>query len=67
MSFEAKPAGFVREATSWLTNHSDLAETLERWRESVSGGESDKHVQEVERNPSKLVIDARVGALATMR
>ena len=37
---------FVREPTSWLTNRLDLAEALEKWCESVSGGELDRHVQE---------------------
>ena len=38
-------SGFVRQPTSWLTNHPDRAEALEKWCESVSGGEPDKHVQ----------------------
>ena len=38
-------SGFTRELVSWLTNHPDLAEALEQWRESVSGIEPDRHVQ----------------------
>ena len=38
-------SGFVREPTSWLTNHPDLAEALDKWCESVSGVEPDRHVQ----------------------
>ena len=33
------------EPTSWLTNHPDLADVLETWRESVSGVEPDRHAQ----------------------
>ena len=38
-------SGFVREPTSWWTNFPDLAEALEKWRESVSGVELDRHAQ----------------------
>ena len=38
-------SGFVTERTSRLTNHPDLAEALEKWRESVSGVELDRHTQ----------------------
>ena len=30
---------------SWLTNHPDLAQELQHWRESASGTEADTHVQ----------------------
>ena len=33
------------EPTSWLTNHPDLADVLETWRESVSGVEPDRHAK----------------------
>ena len=36
---------FMREPTSWLTNHRDFADVLEKWHASVSGVEPDKHVQ----------------------
>ena len=35
----------TREPVSWLTNHPDLAQALEHWRESASGTEADTHVQ----------------------
>ena len=38
-------SGFVREVTSWLTNHPGLAEALGKWCESVSGDELDRHGQ----------------------
>ena len=38
-------SGFARDLISWLTNHLDLAEALEQWREGVSGIEPDRHVQ----------------------
>ena len=38
-------SGFVREATSWLTNHPDFAEALVKWREGVAGVEPDRHMQ----------------------
>ena len=36
-------SGFLRERTSWLTNHADLTEALKKWRERVSGIELDGH------------------------
>ena len=36
---------FMREPTSWLTNHPDFANALEKWHASVSAVEPDKHVQ----------------------
>ena len=38
-------SGFVRELTSWLTHDPDLADALEKWRETVSGVEPNRHVQ----------------------
>ena len=35
--------GFARELTSQLTNRLDLAETIEKWHEGVSGVRPDKH------------------------
>ena len=35
----------AREPSSWLTNHPDLADALDKWPESVSGVEPDGHVQ----------------------
>ena len=35
----------MREPTSWLTNHPDVPEAFEKWRESVSAVELDKNVQ----------------------
>ena len=40
----AGKSGFVREPTSWLTSHPDLADTLEKWRGTGSGVEQDRHV-----------------------
>ena len=34
----------MRERTSWLTIHPDLAEALKKWCESASGGEPDRLV-----------------------
>ena len=38
-------SGFVREFASLLTNHPEVAEALEQWRDSVSGIEPDRHEQ----------------------
>ena len=38
LSGESGKSGFVRERSSWLTIHPDLAEALEKWCESASGG-----------------------------
>ena len=38
-------SGFAREPASWLTNHPDLAEALEKWCESLAGVELDRHVR----------------------
>ena len=38
-------SGFVRELASWLTNHPDLADALEKWCDSVPGDELDRHMQ----------------------
>ena len=38
-------SAFVTEPTSWLTNHPDLTDALEKWRQRVSGVELDRHVQ----------------------
>ena len=38
-------SGCVREPTSWFTNHPDFSDALQKWRESISGVEPDRHVQ----------------------
>ena len=38
-------SGFMREFVSWLTNHPNLSQALERWREIASEVEPDRHVQ----------------------
>ena len=55
-------SGFVREPASWLTNHPDLAEALEKWRESVSGVETDRHVR-VKNGLASVLVSCGVGGV----